>query len=357
MDSKKNNKSYLSQYFPRVPFLTFNEDEYGLSEWSMDMIFSRSVEKVFVRSTTNYKDNKYALITNHDSRNFIDTKNEYHLNTLGYRSSELSKGTEFIYAGCSYSFGEGSAEENIWGTKVANHLGYSYSNLSKSGASTQWIIKNLFNYFHEYGNPKVVACLFPDFGRMIFPLNNHILTMGDNPNMKEHVDIRDLQLSNLTTLSDRPKYSKKPHLVKDVLPIELPMMLAIQYINMLAQYCSSNGIKFIWSTWDTSATIYMKNFPKKYGYSEFIDIKNELWHDFESDDYLQYYHPDSNLDQIIESCYSGNCTSTKCHEDLEQEYDKYFYIGSDVEYVGGPSAHFGVHRHAHTAEEFIKRLV
>jgi hypothetical protein len=356
MDSKSNNKKYLSQYFPRVPFLTFNEDEYGLSDWSQDIIFSRSVEEMFVRSTDEYGSNKNALVTNHGSGNYIDVKNEYHLNSYGYRSSEFKEGTDFIYAGCSYSFGEGSAEKNIWGTQVAKHFGYTYSNLSKPGASTQWIVKNLFNYFREYGNPKVVACLFPDFGRMIFPLNNHIMTMGDSDNMKEHVDIRDLQLSSWTTLSERPKYSKKPHLVRDVISNELPMMLAIQYITMLAQYCSSNDIKFVWSTWDTSATVYMKDFPAKYGYSEFIDIKNELWHDFEADDYLQYYHSESTLDEIIEECYDHRCTSTPCHEDLEKIYGRDFYIGSDVDYVGGASAHFGVHRHIHTAEEFIKRL-
>jgi hypothetical protein len=309
-----------------------------------------------IRSTARYGDNPFALTTNDDSGDYIDVENEYHLNSLGYRSPELTATTDFVYAGCSYSFGEGSAEENIWGTRVANHFGYSYSNLSKPGASAQWIVKNLFNYFREYGNPKVVACLFPDFGRMIFPLNNKLMSVEGDTDLRGHVDIRDLQLSSWTTISDRPKYSKKPHLARDVLSNELPMMLAIQYITMLAQYCQSNDIKFVWSTWDTSATMYMKDFPERYGYSEFVDIKNELWHDFESDKYLQYYHPDSALDEIIEKCYANDCVRVPCHEDLEAIYGRTFYIGSDVDFMGGPCAHFGVHRHMHAAEEFIKAL-
>lgn len=344
----------MNRYYPVVPFIVQDLDEYELSPSARDEIFSRGVRPVTNRDASTYEINSFALTGGHD--NFLDTENEYHLNSLKYRSTEFSSEVDFVYAGCSYSFGEGSAEEDIWGSKVANHFGYSYSNLSRPGASVQWIVKNLFNYFREYGHPKVLACLFPDFCRISIPVNPRISRVKGNNADDSWTTMHDSHLGAYVELSDRPKYSKKPHALEDVLPVELPMSLSVEYISMLSRYCETNNIKFYWATWDLSASIFMKEAADQYGYPEYLDLKNEQWHDRPEDDFYQYFHKDASKEDVINNCYSGECKYTDCHVDLKNKHGRYFYIGSDVDWVGGPSAHWGAHRHAHAADAFIEVL-
>jgi len=343
-----------NRYYPPVPFIVYDLDEYELSVTAREEIFSRKVMPVRNRDISEHGSNKFALTGGHD--NFIDTVNEYHMNSLKYRSEEFKSGTQLVYAGCSYSFGEGAAEKDIWGSRVADHFGYSYSNLSRPGASVQWIVKNLFNYFREYGHPEVLVCLFPDFCRVVVPINPQISRVKGDDDEQKWTTMHDIHLGGHVELANRPKYSKKPHALEDVLPVELPMQLSVEYISMLARYCETNNIKFHWATWDVAASIYMRDASEDYGYPEYIDLKNEKWHDFASDDFKQYFHKDLDIETIIRDCYSGTCNYTDCHKELKDEHGKYFYIGSDVEYVGGSSAHFGVHRHAHAAESFIEAL-
>ena len=354
MPTNKHGKPESNRYYPPVPFIVYDLAEYELSSTAKDEIFSRNVRPVTNRDNGTYGENKYALTGGHG--NFLDTANEYHMNSLGYRSSEFASGTDFVFAGCSYSFGEGVAEENIWGAQVASHFDYSYNNLSRPGASVQWIVKNLFNYFREYGHPKVLACLFPDFCRMTMPLNPNIAAAKGHGDEDSWIIMHDLHLGGHVDLASRPKYSKKPHLVEDIIPVEIPMELSVEYISMLARYCEANDIEFHWATWDVSASIFMRDMAEEYGYPEYLDLKNEKWHDFASDGFKQYYHKDLGIREILDDCYSGDCKYTDCHSELQSTYGKYFYIGSDVEYVGGPSAHFGVHRHVHTAEAFISAM-
>jgi len=354
MSANGSGNPKTNRYYPPVPFIVYDLAEYRLSATAKNEIFSRKVRPVTNRENGIYEQNNYALTGGHG--NFLDTVNEYRMNSLGYRSNEFSKGTEFVYAGCSYSFGEGVAEEKIWGSQVADHFGYTYSNLSRPGASVQWIVKNLFNYFREYGHPKVLTCLFPDFCRMTIPLNPNIAAAKGHSGVDTWTTMHDLHLGGHVDLVNRPKYSKKPHLVEDIIPVEIPMELSVEYISMLARYCETNDIEFYWATWDVSASIFMRNMAEEYSYPEYLDLKNEKWHDFASDEFKQYYHRDLDIQEIIDNCYSGDCNYTNCHSELQAVYGKYFYIGSDVEYVGGPSAHFGVHRHVHTAEDFISAI-
>lgn len=343
-----------NRYYPTVPFIVYDLDEYELSNSTRNSVFSRRVGPVDNRESAKHLDNNFALAGSHGK--YIDTVNEYHLNSLAYRSTEFSTGTEFVYAGCSYSFGEGISEDDLWGTKVANHFGYSYSNLSRPGASVQWIVKNLFNYFREYGHPKVLVCLFPDFCRVTLPANPHIVSVKGNSGEEKWTNMHDLHLGGYVEIANRPKYAKKPYELEDVIPVELPMELSVEYISMLARYCESNGIEFRWATWDISASIYMREAAAEYGYPEYLDLKNEKWHDFAEDNFYQYFHKDLDIETILSKCYSGQCERTYCHKELEEKHGRYFYIGSDVDHVGGPSAHFGVHRHAHVAEDFIEVL-
>ena len=54
----------------------------------------------------------------------------------------------------------------------------SYINLALPGKSVSSIINNLYSYFREYGHPKKVFCLFPNFNRFELPINKDIIISG-----------------------------------------------------------------------------------------------------------------------------------------------------------------------------------
>lgn len=254
----------------------------------------------------------------------------------GYRGSELSKGTEFVFAGCSYTFGPGLEEEHIWGSQVAESLGMSSSNLGQEGWSTQAIVKNLFSYFETYGHPKVLMCLFPDLQRMQAVLNPYVLRefSKSDPRYNEknalektfcHTHLREYDVSL------RPKYSKLPHSWEDVIPVEMPIMLSFHYLHMLIQYCKVANIKFYWSTWNY----------------DFSDLLNQV---------LNYPEPLMDLSGYVplERAIWETEPMLDCH--LEARIKNLETFDWSLDHGGGHWGHNGQHSHLHTAEAFLDKI-
>jgi|694.fasta_scaffold72068_5 hypothetical protein len=247
-----------------------------------------------------------------------DPSRYYYINKHGFRGKEISGKEDILIAGCSFTFGSGIPEEKIWGVQVANNMSLSYSNLGYPGASILSIINSIFSYFKEYGNPKILACLFPDLDRIQLPVDNKIWTSkSDNLNK----DLARVFLGEHH--NNLPRYSKAPHNIENVMPLSVPRWISIKYIQILEQYCRSSNIKFIWSTWDNR---FLPPLVESKQFDFLINTKN--------------------IDQEI---------NNKCHNDLKNDFKEIFDRGSDIEY-GLDRAHWGVHKHTHYAEYFEKAL-
>lgn len=177
----------------------------------------------------------------------IDPKFIYSLNNFGHRSSDFIKqknNLNILFSGCSITFGESLPYKENWSGKLYNliknnYLIDNYYNLSFLGGSTELIIFNIFMYCKSFGNPDIIFLLLPDSGRKII-LNNKQYQNYANPNEDEH--------------------SRK-----------LSLLNSYFYIKMLEQYCSSNNIKLIWSSWSE------KDIKEFYGlclFDNFIYIDN-----------------------------------------------------------------------------------
>ena len=260
----------------------------------------------------------------------------YSMNSKGYRGSELSSTTELVFSGCSYTFATGLQDEYIWGNQLAKSLGMTSSNLGQEGWSTQAIVKNLFSYFEEYGNPKVLVCLFPDLQRMLAALNSNILRGFNQDDARfnnktelertfSHTHIREYDMSL------RPKYSKSPHSWQDVIPVEMPIMLSFQYLHMLIQYCKAAGIEFYWSTWSwdfSDLLAQVKKYPEPLmDLSGYVPLERKIW---ETD------------------------PMTSCH--LEERSKNPETFDWSLDHGGGRWGHNGQHSHMHTAEAFLARI-
>lgn len=291
---------------------------------------------------------------------YTDSVNTYSMNSLGYRSPEFDGSAGIVFAGCSNTFGTGIPEDAIWGSVLAEHLEKSYVNISKQGASVQWIVKNILAYFDKYGHPEILCCLFPDLYRMTLATNSRQLVYGGNghrdskfPDADDFTRILEIHLDQALPPSMTPAYSKKPHDAADVLPADMAVFESMQSILFLEQYCRSHGIKFAWSTWDTSILSFLLEvkgiFPENY--TSLVDIDADCW--VQNPDRkiagevflgLQFRNSPSDENPIVE-----------CHQDLLKIYDVNFYRGLD-DINGIDYAHMGVHQHRHIAETFIEFL-
>lgn len=321
-------------------------------------VFREDKESLFSRGI----DIENKLVKGIDSNGlpvYSDNVNSYIFNSLGYRSPEFGT-AKILYAGCSNTFGTGVPEETIWGTVLANKLNLPYANLSKQGASAQWIVKNIFAYFDEYGHPDVLCCLFPDPYRMSIASNEDLLTDSTHPairkeDLKRHSisSVFEVHLGMNLSPKKSPEYSKKPHKMTDVIPADAAVYASIQSVLMLDQYCRAAGIRFVWSTWDVGYVDFLQEmkalYPKKY--SSLLD----------SDMYCWINNPDKEVGgevyvgEEFRHNNRGNLPAKNCHADLLKKYGVNFYRGMDA-LDGVYNAHPGVHQHAHIADAFLKVL-
>lgn len=271
----------------------------------------------------------------------VDPYSRYKFNTEGYRSKKFIENEELLISGCSFSFGIGVDEEMIWGVQVANYFNLSYSNISLAGSSPAQIVYNLFAYFKKYGNPKYLIILFPDLYRLALPsvIGKFVAKKyKDDNNDNGRVEFDPIHLYYNKDLNEVVKYSKYPHIIDEIVPIEVPIWLNIKCLHILEQYCEQSNIKLAWSFWDPEwlKKIYEEKKDNPGSFKYLIDSGVNFW----------TYDKDNN-DVYLEEC--------NRHDKLKIKYPNTFDIGGDA-FQSRKTAHFGVHKHSHIAENFIQHI-
>ena len=273
----------------------------------------------------------------------------YSLNSLDFRSKELESQTEVLFSGCSFTFGVGIPEDKLWSQIVAKKINVKHQNIAVPGSSPILIASNFFEYCRIYGNPKTFICLFPDFYRT-FRVTN--LNYGYKKNNKQMNKLKNIQFGSKDYYEDitlidpngknLPKIVQFPTPIEDIMQPDSAYMLNMIAINLMEQYCKSSNIKFLWSTWRTDNAWAINKIKEKAPnrFLEFVDIKNDEW---------IFDNKTMTDTHILES------QDIFCHENLMRNEGKLFYVGFDSD-TGNNDAHWGSHRHQHTAEEFIKAL-
>jgi len=293
-----------------------------------------------------------------------DPIQSYDLNSDGYRGPDLAKGTDLVFAGCSFTYGMGVPENGIWGSMVANRLGLTYNNISISGASIPWIVKQLFAYFSEYGNPKTLMCLFPQLERTFFPSNPEILKSKNNVVEKSTEDIFseksifNIDLASILQNQTRPQYSKRPHDIEDIMSSDFLVYISMQNIRMLEQYCKASGINFLWGSWSNSFCDFMERpggLLENYEFDGYVRTEYKMWKHKTGSIGREVFWETAEARDYCKSRHSTNpceCSSS-CHQEILEQFEGSFYGGTDT--LKGNS-HFGVHRHAHFADSFVDAL-
>jgi hypothetical protein len=272
-------------------------------------------------------------------------ENNYILNSYKYRTDEFLESRDFVFAGCSYTYGEGIRNDGVWGNILSDSLGVKSYNLGACGKSVQWIVSNLFNYFKRIGHPKLLICIFPEFSRAeMISERYHMTTRSYMDKPGEFI-----RYSLLPETSPYIYISKQPHLAENMIPKEYLVSVSIQYIKMLEMYCKAKGIELLWGTWSVQEENHI--LENNFEFENFVNLNNSKWHRYAEDKYILRYHEDGFSD------HHPPCNSfTDCHQDLAEKYGKNFYIPFDLDISAKYMGHYGIHRQIHFAESFMKLI-
>lgn len=252
----------------------------------------------------------------------VDKNTNYKTNNFGFRDEDWNGQAEVLAMGCSNTYGVGVPVEGTWPSILQDLVDKKVRNLSAPGISIQDLIFNAFAYFKEFGNPKTILCLFPDPFRLKLPTKENLIT-GDIS--VPFIDVHFTKKSN-TKISSMPKYIKRPYDYLDILPMEFSLFLNTSLIQILEQYCNSNSIQLLWSSW----------------YSEFYDVVDQI-KDCPFNNFL------SNKDFITDQI--GN---NQCHKKYKDLPDEYFNKGLDGKDFF--NSHPGIHKNIHIAEAFYAEI-
>jgi hypothetical protein len=183
----------------------------------------------------------------------------YKLNYNGFRSQHFKElnnnDINILYAGCSFTFGEGLPYEFTWTTLLTNKIKDFYKNknieaynVGYMGSSIHLVIRNVMAFIRNFGKPDYIFINFPDIARNI--------NYCDRLNRYEKVFYSKRHFENKMN-PIQLQYTKN-------FVIEDSILLAVDLINMLEDYCESNNIKLIWTTWFYSLVPMYESLNFKY---------------------------------------------------------------------------------------------
>jgi hypothetical protein len=280
-----------------------------------------------------------------------DTYNEYTLNSYNCRGPEFTSDVDFIFAGCSQTFGIGVPDDGVWPRFVAETLDGTYVNLSMLGAGMEWITDSIYRYVHTFGKPsRGIMVLAPDMYRVDQIVNN-VLNSCPNPSISDYVpqyygdDAKDVRLVTYHLKHKDPvSFLKKPFPIEDTTIEEESIRRTIKAIKDLEIFCAQAGIPLIWGTWSETLSELVNNLPTEYKFSNYINVSKHSWESrFNDVDVVQDYLVDEHGVDLT------------CHSELSALYDLSFYAGTDRFKFNDGQSHIGVHKHIHIADEFAHR--
>lgn len=171
----------------------------------------------------------------------------YKYNSLGFRSDEFIKdhrGEHVLFSGCSETEGVGGSLDSCWSYMTYQELKKEenlsgFFNLSRYGWGYDVIISNIMTYIKNYGKPDKIFILFPNIGRFC-----------------QWRDSKDESYEIFHYIGAMPNSVKVTGLEpgwKRQISIETQRSLFINFtmiVKLFEEYCESNNIELIWSTWD-----------------------------------------------------------------------------------------------------------
>ena len=188
----------------------------------------------------------------------------YRINNYGYRSDDISKEhstSNFLYSGCSNTFGIGVPLESIWAYQINSLLsGEKFINLAINGGSYKTVIYDVFNYIRNFGKPKGVFLLLPNLQRQINFIEN-----------KE---------KNVVMFINSYRNSSQEENISRVISEKTNLFEFYNTVKMLEDYLFELDIPLIWTTWDPDLD---KKISESKGFKNYVTLDNfNVYHKLKS---------------------------------------------------------------------------
>jgi hypothetical protein len=197
-----------------------------------------------------------------DNGNSINPDIYYKINNYGYRSDDILKEnseSNFLYGGCSNTFGIGIPKISIWSHQLNTILsGEKFINLGINGGSYKTIVYDVFNYIRNFGKPKGIFLLFPNIERQI-------TFVGKKDN-------------DINIFVNVYRNTSKQQQIESVITQKSNMFEFYNTIKMLEDYLLELKVPLVWTTWDNSLNNYIlsNNWFDNYISSDNFDIFNRI---------------------------------------------------------------------------------
>lgn len=269
----------------------------------------------------------------------IDRHNDYEINHLGFRGT-IDPESDILASGCSITFGIGVPENGRWTNFLSNSLNKSVTNLGSPGASIQSICTNIIQYALNNKMPKEIFCLMPDFFRRMvvvdkeFYISKNYKSFGANENLESIYCNPTILMHGINSMF--MEISDTKYVEDSISPHQL-ILDSVNAIYILESFCSTNGIKLYWTTWDL---------PTHWILLEMLKIK-----DFKLKRYTPFLPdtPNGNVNTFVRK-------TCKLDHGSELKDGPCWHTGSDYFVINGKAhkdqSHPGAHFQYHLAELF-----
>jgi hypothetical protein len=187
------------------------------------------------------------------STNPLDPIISYNINNYGYRSDDVNIKdckSNFLYSGCSNTFGIGIPLESIWAYQLNSFLdGEKFMNLGINSGSYKTIVYDVFNYIRNFGKPRGVFLLFPNIERQIVFL--------EEKDKKFNIFVQ--------------VYRSTSSKISEVITEKANMFEFYNTVKMLEDYLFELGIPLLWTTWDGALD---KKISSTQGFKHYVSLDN-----------------------------------------------------------------------------------
>ena len=172
----------------------------------------------------------------------------YTFNHFGHRCEDFSKETasdNFLFAGCSFTFGHGVPYEHSWGYELNKQLnGNHFYNVSAVGRNFQVIVNEIYQYIKLFGKPKKIFAMFPSMDRDYF--------VDFNNNELHGLNYRVVPISLLDSAGQCFKTDDDFYTIFNYIKIETLFYDFYHAISQLEDYLELLGVPFLWTTWNSN---------------------------------------------------------------------------------------------------------
>lgn len=167
----------------------------------------------------------------------------YTLNRYGLRYNEPVSNDILLASGCSITFGQGIAQEDIYAELVSKVLGLECVNVSLPGTGPDIQIANALWALKEY-KPKVFLYYMSDPERRYLATESGYQTI--NPNWDSDIFASAVEKKMWVAMTQKHEWSRYLQIAWSMYP--------------LVEYCNENNIKFLWQCWAGTPDNHLRTF-------------------------------------------------------------------------------------------------